>query len=88
MEGLCLSVHFVLVANNAGAGARTVNGRTSTLQTIRATVAVTVTASGEMLQPLIIFKGKPGGCIKKEFGTYVPTNAVMPVKMLHGWMSG
>jgi hypothetical protein len=73
---LCLSVHFVLVANNTGAGARSVNGRASTFQTIRATVAVTVTASGEMLQPMIIFKGKPGGRIKKtEFGTYAP-NAV------------
>ena len=37
---------------------------------------MTVTASGEMLQPLIIFKGKPGGRIEKtEFGTYAP-NAV------------
>jgi hypothetical protein len=54
------------------AGARTVNGRTSTSQTIRATVVVTVTASGKLLEPLIVFKGKPGGQIKsREFATYI-----------------
>jgi hypothetical protein len=37
-----------------------VNGRTSTLQTLRATVTVTVTASGKMLEPLVVYKGKPG----------------------------
>ena len=54
-------------------GARTVNGRTSTSQTIRATVAVTATASGELLEPLIVFKGKLGGRIEsREFATYPP----------------
>ncbi|KAI2507152.1 DNA binding protein [Fragilaria crotonensis] len=58
------------------AGARTVNGRTSTSQTMRATVAVTVTASGEMLKPLVVFKGKPGACIEtREFPTYPADNA-------------
>ena len=55
------------------AGARTVNGRTSRSQTIKATVAVTVTASGKLLEPLIVFKGKPGGRIEsREFATYPP----------------
>ena len=44
---------------------------------IRATVAVTVTASsGEMLKLLVVFKGKPGTRIKtREFPTYPTNNA-------------
>ena len=40
---------------------------------ISTTVAVTVAASGQMLQPLVIFKDKPGGRIEKtgEFGNAV-----------------
>ena len=53
--------HVLTHADADDAGARTVNGRTSTPQTVRATVAVTVTASGELLEPVIVFKGKPGG---------------------------
>jgi hypothetical protein len=65
--------HVLTHSNADDAGARTVNGRTSTSQTIRATVAVTVTASGELLEPLIVFKGKPGGRIEsREFATYPP----------------
>ena len=57
-------------------GERTsINGRTSTSQTSRATVAMTVTASGEMLKPLVVFKGKPGSCIEtREFPTYPQDN--------------
>ncbi len=56
-------------------GERTINGRTSTSQTLRATVAVTVTASGEMLKPLVVFKGKPGARIEtREFPTYPRDN--------------
>lgn len=51
-------------------GARTVNVRTSTNSTMRVTVAVCVTASGEMLKPLLVFKGKPGGRIEREFNQY------------------
>ena len=78
---------MLLVTNNILAGARTINGRTSTSQTIRATVAVTVTASGEMLQPLVIFKGKPGGRIEKKSSVLMHLTLFMPVKMLHGWTS-
>jgi DDE superfamily endonuclease len=56
-------------------GERTINGRTSTSQTLRATVAVTVTASGKMLKPLVVFKGKPGARIEsREFPTYPQDN--------------
>ena len=38
---------------------------------MRVTVAVTVTASGELLKPMIIFKGKSGGRIQqREFPSY------------------
>ena len=44
-------------------GARTVHSRASTTDTKRITLAVTVTASGKMLTPFLIFKGKPQGRI-------------------------
>jgi hypothetical protein len=44
-------------------GCRTVHVRKSTNDTKRATFAMTVTASGHVLTPLIVFKGKPGGRI-------------------------
>ena len=53
-------------------GARTVNVRTSTNSTMRVTVAVTVTSSGKMLPPLVVFKGKGGGRIEREFGNFNP----------------
>ena len=38
---------------------------------MRVTVAVTVTANGEMLKPMLIFKGKPGGQTQqREFPSY------------------
>ena len=52
-------------------GRRTVHVRKSTGDTKRATFAMTVTASGKVLKPLLIFKGKAGGRIeKREFPTY------------------
>ncbi|KAI2495635.1 hypothetical protein MHU86_18864 [Fragilaria crotonensis] len=56
-------------------GERTVNGRTSSSSTLRVTVAVTLTASGEMLKNLIVFKGKPGARIEtREFPTFPDQN--------------
>ena len=53
-------------------GSRTVNVRKSSGRTHRLTIAVAVTAAGQFLKPMIVFKGKPGGCIKKrEFQTYL-----------------
>ena len=51
-------------------GARTVHTRASTSDTKRITLAATVTASGKMLPPFLIFKGKPNGRIAmREFST-------------------
>jgi hypothetical protein len=52
-------------------GARTVHVRTSTSDTKRATVAVTITASGNLLPAVTVFKGTPTGRIATtEFATY------------------
>ena len=56
----------------AVAGSRTVNGRLSKNPTKRVTVAVTVTASGKFLKPMIIYEGKPNGRIVREFPQYNP----------------
>ena len=51
-------------------GERTVNGRT-TSSTLRVTVSVMVTATGELLKAMIIFKGKTRARIEtREFPTY------------------
>ena len=55
-------------------GSRTVHVRASTTDTKRVTVAATVTVSGKMLPPFMIFKGAPNGCIaSRKFGTYPAT---------------
>ena len=52
-------------------GARTVHVHTSTNDTKRATAAITITASGKMLPPILIYKGaKNGRIVKKEFPTF------------------
>ncbi len=52
-------------------GEQTVNGRTTSSSTLWVTVSVTVTVSGELLKPMIVFKGKPGARIEtREFPTY------------------
>jgi hypothetical protein len=49
--------------------------RTSTNDTKRVTVAVTITADGTLLPSTLVFKGKPDGRIaKKEFSTYPKTH--------------
>jgi len=47
-------------------GKKTVNMRKSSCQTKRATQALTVTAAGDFLTPIIIFKGKPDGQIARR----------------------
>jgi hypothetical protein len=37
---------------------------------MRTTVAFTVTAGGNMLPPLFVFKAKPGGRVEREFNSY------------------
>lgn len=47
-------------------GSRTVNARTSTSSTVRVTVAVTVTAAGDTLPFLLVFKGETGKTVQKR----------------------
>ena len=74
-------------------GARTVYVQSSTSSTMRVTVSVCVTASGKMLPPLIIFKGKPNRRIKREFSRYnqgviyaVQENAWMDERVMKIWI--
>jgi hypothetical protein len=56
-------------------GKKTIHIRTSTNDTERVTVAVTITVDGTVLPSTLVFKGKPGGHIaKKEFSTYPNTH--------------
>ena len=55
-------------------GSRTIHVSTSTTDTKRVSVTATVTVSGKMLPPFMIFKGAPNRCIAShEFGTYPAT---------------
>ena len=75
-------------------GVRTVHIRKSTNDTKRVTCAMTVSASGKVLTPLLVFKGAPNGRIeKKEFGKYPPdmeyacqANAWMDERVMHLWI--
>lgn len=62
-------VYFSMVPNTTleEEGARSVNVRSSSGSTMRVTVAVTVTAAGGTLTPLMVFKGKPNGRIARDF---------------------
>ena len=56
-------------------GVKTVHIRTSTSNTKRVTVAVTIADDGTVLTSTIVFKGKPGGQIARaEFSTYPTTH--------------
>lgn len=69
-------------------GSRSVNVRSSSGSTIRLSLAVFVTASGNVEKPLFVFKGKRGGRIEtREFrnGDY-PDNIVLRVQE-KAWMS-
>ena len=66
-------------------GVRTVHSRASTTEMKPVTLAVTVTVSGKMLPPFLIFKGKPQGCIALcEFGTYLDAEKYA-FQRRHGW---
>ena len=75
-------------------GVKTVHVRTSTHDTKRATVAVTITGAGSVLPSMVIFKGKSNGRIaRKEFRDY-PTihhyrcqdNAWMDEEVMIAWV--
>ena len=66
-------------------GCQTVHVQKSINDTKRATFAMTVTASGKVLTPLIVFKGKPGGHIAQlEFSTY--PNEMIKACQENAWM--
>ena len=77
-------------------GTKTVHVRSSTNNTKRATVAVTIAADGTVLPAAVIFKGKPGGRIEKtEFETFPHINhyhmqeaAWMDEKVMLAWVEG
>ena len=52
-------------------GVKSVHVMETTNDTKRVTVAVTITAAGDQLRPVMVFKGVPGGRIEqREIGTY------------------
>ena len=51
-------------------GVRSVNVRTSTSSTVRVTLAVTITASGKSLTPMMVYKLNPTGVIQLGFPNY------------------
>ena len=75
-------------------GKRTVHVRKSTGDTKRATCAMTITASGKILKPLLIFKGKPGGRIEAREFPHFPSqllyacqdNAWMDERVMLFWV--
>jgi transposase len=75
-------------------GVKTVHIRKSTNDTKRATCAITITASGHELTPLLVFKGTPNGRIaKKEFKSFpkkilyaCQENAWMDEKVMLFWV--
>jgi hypothetical protein len=77
-------------------GKSTIHIRSSTNDTKRATVAVTIAADGTVLPAAVIFKGKPGGRIEqREFATYPPNNqyhcqdaAWMDEAVMLAWVDG
>jgi len=77
-------------------GTSTVHIRSSTSDTKRATVAVTIAADGTILPSVVVFKGKANGRIAKtEFGTFPPNNqyhcqdaAWMDEAVMIAWVEG
>jgi transposase-like protein len=65
-------VFFSMTPNRtlAKKGQKTINVRKSSGSTIRLTAALCVSADGELLTPMIVFKGKPTGRINRSFPTY------------------
>ena len=65
-------------------GLHTINALTCKGASKRVTVAVTVTAAGTFLPPMIVYKGKANGRIKRELRDY-PDSAVYSVQN-NAWM--
>lgn len=77
-------------------GTKTIHVRTSTSDTKRATVAVTICADGTVLPSVQVFKGAPNGRIAKtEFSTFPPNHqyhcqaaAWMDETVMIAWVDG
>jgi hypothetical protein len=72
-----MTVYFLMNAKRTLKliGGKTVHIRTSSDDTKRVTVAVTIAADGMVLLSMLIFKGQPNGKIARtEFGSYPATN--------------
>ncbi len=74
-------------------GTKTVAIRVSNSDTKRATLASTICGDGHKLKPLLIFKGKPGGRIEREFSNYcndcfygVQEKAWMDERLVYFWI--
>jgi hypothetical protein len=74
-------------------GSKTVSVRASSDSTKRITVAVTVTASGLMLPPYVIFNAKPNGRVERELANFPPgahyavqKNAWMDERVMIMWV--
>ena len=89
-------IPFTFNAKNTleSVGRRTVHIRKSTNDTKRVTCAMTVSASGLVLTPFLVFKGAPNGRIEKtEFATCPPgmiytcqSNAWMDERVMNMWI--
>ena len=66
-------------------GMRTIHIRASTSDTKRAMLAATVTMSGDLLPPFLIFKGEPNGRIAKKSYQLFQRCVTMPCRRKHGW---
>lgn len=70
----------------AAVGARTINVRSSNNDTKRATLAVTVTASGKLLPGTLVFKGKPEARIATQELPTFPSEGMFYKCQLKAWM--
>ena len=67
-------------------GTRLVHARSSTKDTKRATLALTITVSGKRLTPLLVFKGAANGDIMRQTNEY-PQEFFIKCKKMHEWMN-
>ena len=79
-------IFFSMVPNTTlnCVGDRSVNVRSSSGSTMCVTVALTVTAAGGLLPPMLVFKAKPGGHVQRELRNF-PEGAVYTVQH-NAWM--
>ncbi len=66
-------------------GTKTIHVRTSTHDTKRATVAVTITADGTVLPLMVVFKSKPNGRIAKTELWRIRHRTDIAARKMPGW---